>query len=261
MMTSLNPELEQACKDYSRYIKAIFGPAMTQLKANIDAGHMELHQVFGANLFVAHAVDYIQAIRKVDGILETRTDLVRKFDQTFSVNGARFSNRKFELIDGINNALKHIRLDPKRYRQLEQQYGPISFQSLVEEKGRVLCILDGYRFDYARVVLRPAYQALMGWDLDAIEDVLEFARGGFVVSDWSQDDALMSSADPADAPDQMIAYCNPNCDDCGEGEPDCYCAEFVYDGEQGQFESRFRADFDFDEVMSRISGAYRRDGN
>jgi hypothetical protein len=174
-MTSPNPELEQACKDYGRYIRAIFEPAMVRLKANINAGHVELHQVFGANLFVAHAVDYIQAIRNADGIKESRTDLVRKFDQTFSVNGARFSNRKFELIDAINNALKHIRLDPKRYRQLEQQYGPISFQSLVEEKGRVLCILDGYRFDYARVVLRPAYQALADWDLDAVEDVLEFA--------------------------------------------------------------------------------------
>ncbi|MGO4605921.1 hypothetical protein AB4142_06255 [Variovorax sp. 2RAF20] len=258
-MTSPNPELEQACKDYGRYIRAIFEPAMVRLKANINAGHVELHQVFGANLFVAHAVDYIQAIRNADGIKESRTDLVRKFDQTFSVNGARFSNRKFELIDAINNALKHIRLDPKRYRQLEQQYGPVSFQSLVEEKGRVLCILDGYRFDYARVVLRPAYQALADWDLDAVEDVLEFARGEVASSDWTHEDALMASDDPADAPDQMIAYCNPTCDDCGEGEPDCYCAEFVYEGEQGRFESRFQADFNFDEVMSRISGAYRRD--
>lgn len=258
-MTSLTPELEQACKDYGRYIQAIFEPAMVRLNANINAGHVELHQVFGANLFVAHAVDYIQAIRNADGIKESRTDLVRKFDQTFSVNGARFSNRKFELIDAINNALKHIRLDPKRYHQLEQQYGPVSFQSLVEEKGRVLCILDGYRFDYARVVLRPAYQALADWDFDAVEDVLEFARGEVALSDWTHEDALMASDDPADAPDQMIAYCNPTCDDCGEGEPDCYCAEFVYEGEQGRFESRFQADFDFDEVMSRISGAYRRD--
>lgn len=230
---------------------------MHRLEASVNARQVELHQVFGANLFVAHAVDYIQAVRDADGIKESRKDLVRQFDQTFSVNGARFSNRKFELIDAINNALKHIRLDPDRYQQLERRYGPISFQSLVEEGGRVLCILQGYRFDYARVVLRPAYRALTNWNFDALEDVLEFARGEVEVSDWNHEDALMASNDPADAIDQMIVSCNPICDDCDEGENDCCCAEFVYEGEQGRFEPRFHSDFDFDEVMSRISGAYR----
>lgn len=256
-MTSLTPVLEQACNDYNRYIAAIFEPAMVRLKASINAEQVELHEVFGANLFVAHAVDYIRAIRIADGIEESRAQLIRMFDQRFSVKGARFGNRKFELIDAINNALKHIRLDPERYPQLEQLYGPISFQSLVEDQGRVLCVLDGYRFDYARVVLRPAYQALANWDFDDAEHVLEFARGGTVLSELTYEDALMASGDPADAIDQMIAYCNPTCDDCGEEERDCYCAEYVYKGEQGRFESRFQADFDFDYVMSRISGAYR----
>lgn len=258
-MTSLSPELEQACGDYSRYIEAIFEPAMVHLKARISAGNMELHEVFGANLFVAHAVDYIQAIRIADGIEEKRIELIRTFDKTFSVKGARFSNRKFELIDAINNALKHIRLNRKHYLQLEQLYGPISFQSLVEEEGRVLCILDGYRFDYARVVLRPAYQALAISNFADVEDVLEFARGGIVLSDFTYGDTLMASDDPADAIDQMIVNCNPTCDDCGEEERDCYCAEYVYNGEQGRFEPEFQRDFDFDRVMSRISGAYRRD--
>lgn len=120
---------KEDCNDYIRYIRAIFEPAIVQLKANIDAGQVELDQVFGVNLFVAHAVDYIQPIRNADGIKESR----KEFDQKFSVNGGRFSNRKFELINAVSNALKHIRLDPKRYQQLEQQYGPISFRSLVEE--------------------------------------------------------------------------------------------------------------------------------
>lgn len=256
-MTLLSPKLAHACNDYRRYIQTIFDPAMLRLNASVSAGKVELHEVFGANLFVAHAVDYIRAIRIADGFKESRAQLVRIFDQKFSVKGARFCNRKFELIDAINNALKHIRLDPERYSQLEQQYGPISFQSLVEERGRVLCLLDGYRFDYARVVLRPAYQALANWDFDDVEHVLEFARGETVLSDWTHEDTLMASDDPADAIDQMIAYCNPTCDDCGEEERDCYCAEYVYKGEQGGFESRFQADFDFDCVMSRISGAYR----
>lgn len=258
-MTSLSPELEQACGDYSRYIEAIFKPAMARLKASVSVGKVELHEVFGANLFVAHAVDYIQAIRIADGIQEKRTELIRTFDQKFSVKGARFSNRKFELIDAINNALKHIRLDPDRYQKLEQQYGSVSFQSLVEEQGRVLCILDGYRFDYARVLLRPAYQALATWNFADVEDVLEFARGATVLSDFTYEDTLMASDDPADAIDQMTANCNPTCDDCGEEERDCYCAEYVYNGEQGRFESEFQSNFDFDQIMSRISGAYRRD--
>lgn len=230
---------------------------MVRLKASVSAGKVELHEVFGANLFVAHAVDYIQAIRIADGIEEKRTELIRTFDKKFSVKGARFSNRKFELIDAINNALKHIRLNPKRYPQLEQLYGRISFQSLVEDQGRVICVLDGYRFDYARVVLRPAYQALANWDFDDVEQVLEFARGELLLIESTHEDALMASCDPADAIDQMIAYCNPSCDDCGEEESDCFCAEYVYKGEQGRFESRFQANFDFDYVMSRISGAYR----
>ena len=166
------------------------------------------------------------------------------------------SNRKFELIDAINNALKHIRLYPKRYRALEQNYGPISFQSLFEENGRVLCILDGYRFDYSKVVLQPAYEALANWDCETFEDVLEFARGNIQISHRSADDELMASDDPADAIDQMIVACNPTCEHCGEAEDACYCAEFIYEGEQGRFESRFRADFDFESVMSKISGAY-----
>jgi len=242
--------------DYWQYLDAILNPAMAELRADTDAKRASLHRVFGANLFVAHAVDYIHAIRKADGIEEGRSDFVRRFDQLFCVDGTRLSNRKFELIDAINNALKHIRLDPKRYRDIEQHYGLISFQSLYEKNGRVVCILDGYRFDYVRVVLHPAYKALASWDFQTTADVLEFARGEFDISDWSADDELMASGDPADAIDQMIVACNPVCIHCNDGEDECVCAEYVFDGDKGQFEHRFRSDFDFDTIMSRISGAY-----
>lgn len=248
--------LQQACSDYWQYLDSILRPAMAELETDIDSRQTKLHGVFGANLFIAHAVDYIQAIRKTDGTKEGRSDLVRQFDQLFSVEGTRLSNRKFELIDAINNALKHIRLDPKRYQCLEQNYGPISFQSLFEENGRVLCILDGFRFDYAQVILRPAYEALVSWDFETVEDILEFARGNVSTSIWSADDELMASDDPADAIDQMIIACNPTCEHCREAEDACYCAEFIFEGEQGRFEPRFRSDFDFDSVMSKISGAY-----
>ncbi|MCW5255810.1 hypothetical protein D5038_05415 [Verminephrobacter aporrectodeae subsp. tuberculatae] len=254
-MTLLAPPLALACTDYRQYLRAILVPAMAELEADIESRQVGLHRVFGANLFVAHAVDYIQAIRKADGIDEGRGGFVRQFDRLFSVEGTRLSNRKFELIDAINNALKHIRLDPKRYPALEQHYGPISFQSLFEENGRVLCILDGYRFDYARVVLQPAYKALTSWDFETVEDVLEFARDNTPISHWSADDELMASDDPADAIDQMIIACNPSCEHCGEADA-CCCAEFTYEGEQGRFEPLLRTDFDFDSVMAKISGAY-----
>jgi hypothetical protein len=38
------------------------------------------------------------------------------------------------------------------------------------------------------------------------------------------------------------------------------CGTFVYDGKKGSFVSAFDPSFDFDEIMSRISGAYRKDG-
>lgn len=260
MTTIHSTQLEQACVDYQQYLRAILEPSIAELQADIDANRASLHQVFGANLFVAHAVDYIQAIRRADGKEEGRLEFVRRFDQLFSVQGTRLSNRKFELIDAINNALKHVRLDPQRYRGLAREYGAISFQSLYEENGRVLCILDGYRFDYARVVLRPAYAALTNWEFDDTSDVLEFSRGNLVHDDWSANDALMASDDPADAIDQMIAACNPQCSHCNEGEDDCLCAEYVFHGERGEFEPRFQVEFDFDTIMSRISGAYSANG-
>lgn len=240
-----------ACNDYRRYVDAILRPAMESFRRKLDSEPVEMHQVFGANLFLAHAVDYIQAIRVADGICEARIDLVRRFDEYFSVNGARFKNKKFELIDAINNALKHIRLDASRYKHIARAYGDISFNSLVEENGRVLCILDGYRFDYSRVVLRPAIKALVDWQLDSQTSILEFARGNIFL------DTSVSDLDADDPIDQMIHYANPNCDDCGQLPDECACETFTYNGEVGSFTSDFRSEFNFDGVMSQISGAYK----
>jgi hypothetical protein len=249
--------IEKACKDFSQYMQLVVDPAFVALHSDLAGGSARLHQVFGANLFLAHAIDYILAIRIADGIAGGRTTLVKTFDEIFSVAGARFRNRKFELIDAINNSLKHIELDPVRYNDLKQRYGQLTFRSLVEEDGLVLCLLEGFRFDYARVVLRPAYAALSGLDHESPEEVLEFARGRGAADSWSVADELMSSSDPADAIDQMITACNPECEDCGEGEDTCRCAQFAYDGTVGRFEPIVHDQFEFDTVMSRISGAYR----
>lgn len=256
-MSTIAPNLAQACKDFSQYVQVIVGPAMDRLLNDMQRRTVSLHEVFGANMFMAHAIDYLRAIREADGRKQGRIDLVRAFDEIYSVGGTRIGNQKFELIDAVNNSLKHIRLDPDRYDHLLKKYGQMSFRNLVEEGGLVLCILRGYRFDYARVVLRPAYRALSGIDHTSITDVLEFARGQTHVEDRTAEDELMSSSDPADAIDQMIAHCNPACEDCGEEEASCQCALFEYDGVEGHFVPRFNDNFDFDTVMSRISGAFR----
>lgn len=247
----IDSTVEATCSNYRRYMKAIFEPATEGFLRLLDERSVSLHEVFGVNLFVAHAVDYLQAIRLANGVTESRVDLVKRFDGMFSVEGARFQNKKFELIDAINNALKHIQLDQKRYPELVQRYGAISFNSLVQDEGRVLCILDGYRFDYARVVLRPAIKALGNWDLEDDESVLELAAGNVTIG------VVGFCEDFNDPIDQMIAYANPPCDDCGEHSDSCACGTYIYDGKVGSFTSDFSKSFDFGAVMSQISGAYR----
>lgn len=95
-------------------------------------------------------------------------------------------------------------------------------------------MLEGYRFDYSRVILRPAIDALSRWRFSDIEDVLDFAHGDAIVGSCP---AYISDDD--DPIDQMITYCNPVCDDCAEPETDCLCATFVYDGEKGSFAPDF----------------------
>lgn len=249
----MDTALSTACENYRAYVTNILSPASKEFLRKVSENDVGLHDAFGTNLFVAHAVDYVLAIRTAAGLPKGRTALVQTFDERFSVTGARFGGRKFELIDALNNALKHIQLEEARYENVISSYGSISFNCLVQHEGRVLCLLDGYRFDYARVVLRPAIQALIEWNLGTAESVLEFARGDFVT------ETISSHSEWDDPIDQMIAHCNPSCDDCNELEDSCMCGTFVYDGKKGSFVAAFDASFDFDEVMSRISGVYRKD--
>lgn len=247
----MNATVELACSNYRRYVEAIFEPATQSFLRQQEERDVSLHEVYGVNLFVAHAVDYIRAIRLASGATEHRSVLVKKFDEIFAVEGARFQNKKFELIDAVNNALKHIQLNGQRYPELVRLYGDISFNSLVHDGKRVLCILEGYRFDYARVVLRPAIRALTNCNLEDDESVLEFANGNVTI------EGTIVDHDFDDPIDQMIAYANPTCDDCGESSDLCACGTYTYNGEAGTFTSNFSKSFDFDSVMSRISGSYR----
>ena len=241
-----------ACEQYLQYFTEIFTPATSEFLKTLDTENVKLHQVFGANLFVAHALDYILAIRKADGIAESRKELVKKFDAQFSIDGGRFRNKKFTLIDAVNNALKHIQVSTTRYPGLFKEYGAITFSCLTEKNGRTLCVLDKYRFDYSRVVLRPAIRALSGWEFDDLESVRTFARGNTLCSDVGSN---CTSDDPID---QMIEHCNPVCNDCGEGEHSCLCGTYLYEGGEGRFSPNFNENFEFNSVMYLISGAYRK---
>lgn len=247
---------KQSCEDFLLFLRTILRPAAEELEARLFGKDMKLHHVFQTNVLAAHMIDYLVAIQKAAGKEVTRNKLVRDFDQLYAVEGAEYLNRKLQLVDAVNNALKHIDLDEQLRTNQEpiQQYGPIGFRCLREEGGLVLFEAGKYRFDFARVALRPVLAVVTPWKFEEVEDVVDFALGKY--ADAEVLDAYDDDPDPID---QMIDYCNPTCLDCGEGGDDCRCSEFRYDDKPGDFRGDWDESFDFDAVMSRISGAYRPD--
>lgn len=256
---SMDHELSEtcrgACADYLKYLDTLLLPVFEELRSNSDSRSLKLHHVIGANLCAAHAIDYIIAIRRALGLKEGRGALIQVFDAEYAVAGARIQGGKMTLVDAINNAMKHIRIEPKRYEDLIRQYGQVSFECLVEDDGRILCLLDGFRFDYVRVVLLPVLEALCAWHFEDEEAVAEFARGGMEDMDFG----AHSGIDDDDPIDALINACNPTCISCGESENDCQCAEYVFAGETGEFEARFATSAELDTLFYAVSGAYRRD--
>lgn len=251
----ISKQCKSACADYLKYLVTILTPVLEELKSDSDSRSLTLHQVIGANLCAAHSVDYIVAIRRTIGMNQHRGMLVPLFDQEFGVCGARIHGGKMALVDAVNNAMKHIRIDPARYQTLVQKYGQVSFECLVEDDGRILCLLDGFRFDYVRVVLIPVLQALCSWAFQDEEEVADFARGGMKGMEcWTA--YSLSDDDPIEA---LIDACNPLCSNCDEGREECQCAEYVFDGQAGEFEARFVTNAELDSLLSAVSGAYRRD--
>jgi len=251
-MASDSEAVRRASEDYLRFLRTILRPAAQEFEGRLFAKDLKLHHVFQTNVLTAHMIDYLITIRRAAGLNETRKQLVEAFDQNYAVEGAVYLNRKFQLVDAVNNALKHIALDWGRYPELIDKYGNIGFGCLREHEGVVLFEAENHHFDFARVVLRPVLEIATRWEFDEIEDVADFALGNYADADIADD----FDDDPID---QMIDYCNPKCLDCGEGGDDCRCSEFVYAGERGDFRGDWDENFDFDSVMSRISGAYRPD--
>ena len=251
MRSIMNQEAESACNDFLYYHQAILRPAAEEFDGRMIERSLKLHHVIQMNMLAAHMLDYLMEIRVALGLKEGRGALVKEFDERFAVKGARFLNRKFQLVDAVNNAVKHVVLEKERYKEVFSEYGKIGFRCLREDSGLILFEGEGYRFDFSRVVLRPVLAVVVPLSFDEVDRVAEFATDGAsdeITADDRDDDPI----------DQMINYCNPNCPDCGEGEDGCRCSEFLYAGSEGEFRSDQDRNFDIDAIMTRISGAYRR---
>lgn len=255
---NITPSVERACNDYFQYIDLILKPSKKELEERIRNDKVALHHAFGANLILAHSVDYLLAVLSEAGIDENRRTLVMAFDERFSVPGAYIRNRKMELVDAINNALKHIRLDQRRYSHVGERYGQITFQSLIEDNGSVICILDGYRFDYCRVVLLPALRALSELEFSSPEGLLRFVCGENE-NEYFGCPEIYDPLDPSTAIDRMIDICSSPCKNCGEVADDCRCSKYIFEGEEGRFEPLLAAsENEFEELMMHISPSYGR---
>jgi hypothetical protein len=251
--------LQQACEDYRHFLTYILRPALKDLEERVRNDAVMLHHAYGANLLAAHSVDYLLAIRKANGMSDSRTKLVNTFDEKFAVPGAYLRNRKMELIDAINNGLKHIRIDQERYKTVGERYGEISFQSLVAHKGCVMCHLDKYRFDYCRVVLLPALRTLADSDVSSNIYILEFAMGDFEVESVPDLDDLYDPYDPSTAIDRMIELSSSPCANCKQSADECRCSEYIFDGTNGRYEPLYKASAsEIEDLMSRISPSYSR---
>ena len=256
-MQTQKTTLTRACDDFLSYHERILCPAAGEFFSELEQDRLPLHRAFAVNMLAAHAMDYLLAIRTANGEEIRRPALLKRFDELYAADGAALANQKFELVNFVNNSLKHVELDNRpANREALDHYGPIRFDVLIEEKGRVHCLLQRYRFDFGRVVLRSVLNPLTGLMFSNETDVVDFATGKWL---WEDEPGL----DPEDPIDQMIEHCNPPCVNCGESEDKCECATFVFDGKEGRFEPLRPDDyqFDFDAVMSQISGAYNKTGN
>lgn len=247
--------LPRRSADFRRYLRHVLHPASEEFRHKLDADCLQLHDVVAFSGIIAHAIDYIWGVVKASGQDVTRISLVESFDDIHSVQGARFLNHKFKLTNLVNNACKHVEIDEARHRGTEQTYGPLGFRNLKFLSGRVFFSAKNHHFDFGRVVLRPICGVFEGVDFQTVEEVLTFIKGDMVID--TAFDPYLDNDDPDTAIDRMIEYCHPLCLDCGEDSGDCVCSEYLYPQGNGECNPDYDEDFDFDHVMSQISGAYR----
>ena len=232
------------------YLDDVLIPASQEFFKLLGENNLKLHHVFSFNAILSHAIDYmVFIVQKKTSI--SRACFIKSFDERYTVGGCNHINNKFALLDAVNNSFKHVVLDKRRYKNLIEQYGDLSFHSLRFEKGKVFFEAPSYKFDYSRVVLRPI-ATIFHCGLKNANDIDDFINGEICGSsgygsfdyDYEADDAI----------DRMIDYCNPECMDCGEDEDSCDCPNFTYGRENGKFNPNLDSSFDFEDAMSDISG-------
>ncbi len=239
------------CTLFINYVDVILKPAFKEFECKLDSNKLNISQVISLNFIVAHAIDYMIAIKKLVGQSKSRKEHIREFDELYSVEGGLHINKKFMLLDALNNAIKHVELDQNRYNDLLIEYGEISISCLKQGKGKVYFSSSKYFFDYARVVLRPI-AATFECDIHNIEQLEDFLNGDYHGCASYGNYECYDDVN-AEAIERMIDYANPQCRDCGEYEADCDCSSSIYNGKQGGFSPDDNSSFDFYDVWSQIS--------
>lgn len=244
---------KQCLLDYTQYHHSILLPALDDLEERVEERNLRLHQAIGLNMVISHALDYLLAIECARGNKIGRKKLMEKMDKYFSIAGGKFVNGKFQLIDAVNNSVKHINLDANRYEKLVTEYGPMSFRLLTEVEGSIFFVTRKFKFDYGRVVLRNVSQ-ILNFSYDEPDCILALLDGENLVIPM---DEPFNPSDPATAIDRMISHCNPECKDCGELELECNCDKFVYGVSNGEFCPHINQNFDCEAVMREIGSSWR----
>ncbi|HIF9328182.1 hypothetical protein HWA77_21595 [Photobacterium damselae subsp. damselae] len=250
-MDIYNGKSEEKDAEYLlRYINDVLIPSSQEFFSLLDENKVALHHAFSFNAILAHAIDYMVFIsNKMTSV--NRKDFIHKFDEKYYVDGCAHINNKFRLLDAVNNSFKHVELHQKRYPDLIEKYGELNFHSLKANEGKIFFKAPFFSFDYCRVVMRPI-AVIFQCGLQTTNDVDDFINGRICGSNgyghFSYD------YEPHDAIDRMIDACNPECMDCGEYEDDCDCPNFIYGDNLGDFNGNVDSIFDFEDVVSHISG-------
>lgn len=237
-------------KYITSYINDVLIPASDEFSIRLDSNKIELHHVYSFNTILAHAIDYMVFIAKKMKFIK-RGDFIDEFDERYAVDGCEYINNKFALLDAVNNSFKHVELDKKRYEKLIERYGELSFHCLKPYDGKIFFDMPDYRFDYSRVVLRPI-AAIFNCGLQTTNDIDDFINGRIFGSTGYS--CFNYDYESHDAIDRMVDACSPECMGCGEDADSCDCPSFIYKNDRGQFLGNVDPNFDFDEVMSNISG-------
>lgn len=259
----MDAKLAQSCQIFKTFFLDVLYPCAEDFLSTLDKCNPRKFVVCEKTIVLSSTLHYLVPIWRLHTPLEeniktwTPKTIASHLDNTLGILGSSFIDEKYSIAHGLSNAIKHMTLDETVHKELTEEYGSIGFNSLQVDNEVVMFSPTGeYLFDFARVILRPVCEAWARIPTDAfdeLEDVLEYVANPNVEHDFG---GLYDCDDDIDA---MINYANPICESCGLDGHDCRCEHHSYDGSAGQFESTPNPHFDFDTVMSRISGAYKKD--